>query len=107
MTAEAAFSGLCAGQAVDHDVLCHWMLPDVGRNTDDRISISRNGVDPLGVIKSAGGDRSMRAAEYRELMRDVQELRVEWLSGDYDDQDWREVRLSRFDADTWCVVVAD
>jgi len=107
MTAETAFSGLQLGQLIDHDVLVSVMLPAVGRNTDDCIWFSRNGVEPLRVMKSAGGDRSMRAAEYRVEMADMLKLRVEWLSGDEDDLVTHVVELFRHDANTWVVEVAD
>lgn len=107
MSAEAAFSSLQPGHLVDHDVLVCWYLPDVGRNTDDRIAISRNGLEAMRVVKSAGGDRSMRAAEYRAVMGDVMRVRVEWLSGDEDFPVSHVVELFRHDANTWVVDVAD
>lgn len=107
MTAETAFSSLQPGHLVDHDVLVSVMLPAVGRNTDDRISFSRNGVDPMRVMKSAGGDLSMRAAEYRAEMADVLLLRIEWLSGDDDAQESHVVELFRHTANAWVVEVAD
>lgn len=107
MTAGTAFSSLQPGHLVDHDVLVSELLPQVGRNTDDCISFSRNGVDAMRVMKSAGGDRSMRAAEYRAEMADVLLLRVEWLSGDEDFPVSHVVELFRHDANTWVVEVAD
>lgn len=107
MTAANAFQSLQPGHLVDHDVLVSVMLPQVGRNTDDRISVSLNGVTPMGVVKPAGGDLSMRAAEYRATMAGAMQLRVEWPSGDLDDPVIRCVELFRHDANTWVVEVAD
>lgn len=107
MTAETAFSSLEPGQTVTFDVLSSVLLPQVGRHTDDVVSVRYEGSEELDYVRVPGGDRDMRAKEYSDMIADASDVCVSWLSGEDDSTVQHSVWLSRRDTELWVVDFAE